>query len=482
MDTITVTIKLLGELFTWRSVLDILLIAALIFFLYRTFLRLGTGNIVLGIFLAIAVFIMASLLDLTGVKWIYSNVSHVAVIAIIVIFQPELRKMLERAVSLRRTEVGEARVDVSDVVGEALFKLAEQNRGAIVVFPGKEPIREWFQGGFRLNAEPSYPLIMSIFDPNSPGHDGAVIIINGKLTHFGVRLPGSQTNRLSAEYGTRHNAALGLSEVSDALVLVVSEERGEVSIFHQGKIKKAHDRIDVSSSIEMHWKQIASYPFKLSKTRRRWILGPQVILSTALAVIFLSTLYLAKGQIVEKVLNVPVEFIGTPKNMVLVGEKVSEVKLHLTGPKPDLDSLTPYQLSVKIDLSKSMPGKQTFVITEEEIKLPRNVQLLDAVPSNLTLTLSSIMEHDIPVKAQMVGKLPKGLELRSVKIRPEKVRVLSPLTEGAHKGVSVTTTPIYLENLKETTSLSCKIIAPPNIQPAERRWPDVEVSIEITPK
>ena len=154
----------------------------------------------------------------------------------------------------------------------------------------------------------------------------------------------------------------------------------------------------------------------------------------------------------------------------------------MAGPKPDLDSLTPYQLTVKIDLSKGMPGEQTFIIDEKKIKLPRGIQLLDAVPSNLTLKLASIIEQDVPIKPQLVGELPKGLRLKLLEVKPEKVRALSPSGEGnQQKEISVTTTPIYLENLRGTTSIYCKIVAPPNIQPLDRRWPDVEVRIAVGP-
>jgi DNA integrity scanning protein DisA with diadenylate cyclase activity len=115
-------------------------------------------------------------------------------------------------------------------IADALYRLAEERHGAIIVLPGKEPIQEWLAGGFVLDAEPSFPLLMSIFDPHSPGHDGALIVEKGRLSQFGVRLPISDTNKLPAVFGTRHHAAMGLSEKSDAMVLVVSEERGAVSL------------------------------------------------------------------------------------------------------------------------------------------------------------------------------------------------------------------------------------------------------------
>ncbi|MGD8258239.1 MAG: diadenylate cyclase, partial [Desulfobacterales bacterium] len=173
---------LIKGMFGWKAIVDIVIIAAGLFFLYHTLLRLGTWRIVAGIMLAAFLFLIANFLDLKGLEWIFGNFSQVAAIALVVIFQPELRKIFERAASVRRSEIRDAGAELSHMIVDSLTKLAAQRRGAIMVFPGKEPIKEWLSGGFRLDAKPSIPLIMSIFDPNSPGHDGALIIQNGKFT------------------------------------------------------------------------------------------------------------------------------------------------------------------------------------------------------------------------------------------------------------------------------------------------------------
>jgi DNA integrity scanning protein DisA with diadenylate cyclase activity len=193
---ITKLTTLIKGMVGWQAMVDIFMIAAGLFFLYRTLLRLGTWRIVAGILVAMFIFLIANFLDLKGLEWIFGNLSQVALIALIVIFQPELRKIFERAASVRRSEIRDVGDELSHMIIDSLMKLAEQRRGAIVVFPGKEPLQEWLSGGYRLDAKPSSPLIMSIFDPNSPGHDGALIVEKGKFTRFGVRLPISQSSKL----------------------------------------------------------------------------------------------------------------------------------------------------------------------------------------------------------------------------------------------------------------------------------------------
>ena len=476
-----VSLQLLQEMISWRAVLDILLLAVLIFVLYRTLSRLGTWKILTGLLIATVVFILANLLDLTGIEWIYANVSQVAVIALIVIFQPELRKLLERAASVKRADSGDRLADISGIISDALEALSRQKRGAILVFPGKEPLEEWLTGGHKLDAAPSYPLVMSIFDPNSPGHDGALILENGRCTRFGVRLPVSKTAQLSEDYGTRHHAAMGLSEVSDALVLVVSEERGSIMLFKQGKSFQLSGKPRIADAIRSHWKTTAAYPIQIRRGLPRWLLAPQAFISLMVAAALWAGLTFARGEMLEKVFTAPIEYTTVPENLALVGDRVTETKLYLYGPKAELNALSPNQLSIKVNMSGSKPGTQTFYITGETIKLPTRIRLVDADPASFKLTLAQIVSREVAVKPQLVGRLPAGLAIKSVKVIPEKIIVTLPAAIGAQAVTSVTSTPIYLETIREKTTILCKIIAPPNIQSIDKRWPDVEVIIDVGP-
>ena len=463
----------------WKAVVDIVLIATGLFFLYHTLLRLGTWRILAGIMLAAFLFFIANVLDLRGLEWIFGNFSHVAVIALVVIFQPELRKIFERAASVRRFEIRDSGAELSHMIMDSMIKLAAQRRGAFVVFPGKEPVQEWLSGGFKLDARPSIPLIMSIFDPNSPGHDGALIIQKGKFTRFGVRLPISQSSKLPDEFGTRHHAAMGLSEKSDALAIVVSEERGKISIFSNGKFRQLDDPEKLERAITSHWKHTSSYPFELPGGRKRWLVLSQMLISLCLAVFFWSALIIAQGEMLEKIVTVPVEYTASPADLILVGDKQKEVRLHLAGSKADLDSINPAEFNIKIDLSKAVAGKQIFLIGGENLRLPRNVKLLDMVPSSMELTLAPIVEQEVNIKPQLIGKLPTGLKIIKIKVIPPKIKVLSPEADGKKQVVDVITTPIYLESINNDTRLYCKIIAPPAVQPVDKRWPDVEVAIKV---
>ncbi|MEW5724369.1 MAG: CdaR family protein, partial [Thermodesulfobacteriota bacterium] len=179
----------------------------------------------------------------------------------------------------------------------------------------------------------------------------------------------------------------------------------------------------------------------------------------------------------------PVEFTATPENLALVGDKPAEVKLHLAGPKSDLDSLDQGHVTVKISLDNVLPGNQTVVVSEENVELPRNVKLLEADPPSFVISLKELTEKEAPIKPQLVGKLAENLKLAGVEVHPKTVRVLAPVGEAKKDGqLVVMTTPIYLESITENTLIFCKVIAPPNLQPVDKRWPDVEVVVKVRSK
>jgi diadenylate cyclase len=482
LDRLLISTKFLEELVGWKAALDVFLIATLLFFIYRTFRGLGTWRVLLGILIAVTIFVMASLLQLEGMTWVYSNLSQVAVLGIIVIFQPEIRKVFERTVSLRRNKANNGNSGLSIMIGDALFALSEQRRGAILVLPGKESVRQWLSGGFSVDAKPSFPLFMSIFDPHSPGHDGALIIRNGKITWFGTRLPISKSDNLPSDYGMRHNAAMGLSEVTDALVVAVSEERGTITTFFRGKMEKVTGKAELREKIESHWKKTFSYLPKGFLRQHKWELTFEICSSAILASIFWVFLVTFHTQIFERSVVLPIEYTSIPQNLALVTTKTTQINLQLAGPRAELDAFRASRSSVKVDLSKAMAGKQTLAISEDSIQLPKRVRILAMEPSSLSISLEEILLKEAIIRPQLVGKLPPGLELVSIEVSPRKIKVLTPTSANRRGEISLITTPIYMEGIKEDTTIFCKIIGPSHIQPADKRWPDVQVEIRVIPK
>jgi uncharacterized protein (TIGR00159 family) len=469
---------LFHEFLTWQAILDIVIITTGLFFLYRTLVRLGTWKIVVGIVAAFLVIALASILNLEGITWIFQNVSNVAAIALIVIFQPELRKVFEKVVSLQKKKTVSVDDGLIDIVAQSLWQLAKQKIGAIIVYPGKEPVQEQLSGGHRLEAELSSPLIMSIFDPHSPGHDGAVVVEDNKLTSFGVRLPISQTSRLPEDYGTRHHAAMGLAEQTDALVLVVSEERGVVSAFKDRAMKILGSATQIGTVIRDHNNRSGILDMELVSLLHRRTLIP-IGVSLAIAIVFWSTLITVNRQVVEKTFPVSLEYIPPSDGLMLIDEKAEELRVHITGPKSEVDSFVMSKPIALVDLSKMVKGKQTILITADNLGLPPELTFLGSEPAKIEVNLASMIKKTIQVVPQLVGTLPGNLRLKSVRVVPKEVQVMLPSLKKGEKSPSVATTPVYLNSIQGDSQIFCKIIADPTIQPMLKPWQDVEVIIEV---
>lgn len=466
---------------TWQAFLDIFLFAAGIFFLYRTLVNLGTWKIFYGILVAAAFFILASLFDLKGIEWVYKNVSQVAVLSLIVIFQPELRKIFEKAAFIRRVKSKNFDERFAGILAESVAQLAKNGIGAIIVIPGEEPVEEWISGGFPLNGEPSKPLILSIFDPNSPGHDGALILQDGMFTQFGVRLPVSRSGRLSEEYGTRHQAAMGLCEKTDALIIVVSEERKQISLFQRGFRKPVSDQADIIQKIISHCRDTGFFEKLKPDNRKKKVM----LLEIAASIIAASVLWFAiisdQGEVLERVVTVPVEYTATTDDVMMTGEKAKEARLHLSGARSDINAVSPNSMSVKIDLAKAAAGRQTILLSKENISLPKGVKLLDIEPPNVEINIVKLIKVRLPVKPQLVGTLSSQYRLKSIEVKPNEIEVLIPSGKDGKSHREITTTPVYLENIQKNMTLFCKIISSPVIQPVDKQWPDVELNLVIEP-
>src|SRR5919112_6164292 len=169
-----------------------------------------------------------------------------------VIFQEELRQLFERIAvwSLARKRTPTLGLSTSDILVRTVADLAKERVGALIVIRGNDPLERHITGGIPLNGKLSAPLLKSIFDPHSPGHDGAVLVEQDSIARFAAHLPLSKDLRQLANVGTRHSAGLGLAELTDALCIVVSEERGTISIARDGKLREVENLQQLGASIE----------------------------------------------------------------------------------------------------------------------------------------------------------------------------------------------------------------------------------------
>lgn len=224
------------------DVLDILIVAYVMCYLYSMIkdtkaATLLKGLIVLGFFT-----LLSSWFDFYVVNWLLQKIMAMVLIALPIVFQPELRKTLERigrGKLFRKNNLAKEKADqaIEEIVGAAV-SMARHKVGALIVLEQQTGLSDYIETGTLIEASISQELLMTIFAHNTPLHDGAVIIREGKLMAAGCLLPLTEDRTLSRELGTRHRAAIGMSEQTDAWIIVVSEESGTISIAHEGKLQR----------------------------------------------------------------------------------------------------------------------------------------------------------------------------------------------------------------------------------------------------
>lgn len=243
------TLTLLGGGLTtsyWTVVLDVVLVALIFYSVYLLLQETRAMRILYGVLILAVIYLVGQALNLTALNFLLQSVFAVTLVAIPVVFQPELRAALER---IGRGEIvssllTRSKLPVETVIqdlGLVLERLAARKTGALVVVERQTGLKDLAQTGVRLDARLSPELLMTIFHEASPLHDGAVLVRGDRVVAASVFLPITD-ERLDLELGTRHRAALALSKETDAIVLVVSEETGKISLAVRGKLNRGLDR------------------------------------------------------------------------------------------------------------------------------------------------------------------------------------------------------------------------------------------------
>ncbi|GGS00531.1 diadenylate cyclase CdaA [Deinococcus sedimenti] len=218
-----------------RDVLDILLVTFLVYQGYLLVSGTRAVNVVRGILVFAAVWVAAQLLNLTTLSYLLGRAGTVGIFALIVLFQPELRAVLERVGRPRGRDTGASGAALQDLA-RAMERLAERKTGALIAIERRTPLGEYAATGVSLDALVSVPFLEALFARNAPLHDGGVIIQGSRVIAAGCLFPLQSSDGTYRRYGTRHRAAIGLSELTDAVVLVVSEERGSMRVALQGRL------------------------------------------------------------------------------------------------------------------------------------------------------------------------------------------------------------------------------------------------------
>ncbi len=373
------------ELFRPEDLLDILIVGAVLW-AGLAWVRQSPARLALpGVAGLVLLYVAARRLGLELTAALLQGVSAVLVVVFVVVFRNELRRLYDQLSvwGLRRRPAAPAETSVDTIV-RAVVRLAADRTGALLVFPGREPLERHLEGGIALDAVVSEPLLMSLFDASSPGHDGAVLVAGNRIARFAVHLPLSANRVQLGQLGTRHAAALGLAERTDALCVVVSEERGTVSVARNGGLRKLSDPSRVVDELLAFGEAIAPTEPARPPWRAlhdRWREGA---VSFALTVA-LWALLVPGANVVEDRREVKVFVDNMPQGWVLEAVDPPAVEVVVRGRRRDLVLANAGDLEARLDGFLVQLGRRTFEIPEHRIERPARVEILKVEPAKVRL-------------------------------------------------------------------------------------------------
>jgi uncharacterized protein (TIGR00159 family) len=375
----------------WQDFLDIVLLSILAYHLFVWFEGTKALKAVVGLLVLGLIYTLSETWGLFLTTWVFRILWQVLVILIIVLFQSEIRQVLEKVNPLERIGLRASSTPFKWVPGlaRALFRLAEKRTGALVILERRDRAEEWVTAGQSLEAEPTPELLESIFSKESPLHDGAVIVKNGMLVRAACYLPLSTAEHLPKEWGTRHRAGLGISEHCDALAVMVSEERGTVSVAREGQAEQVKSPEELSEVIS---KGLSATLFR-EPTWKEWLrqLGThrwRAKLASLILICFL-WLLLAGQQDFMATLEVPIEVSHLPSDLVIKEPADLTARIKVRGLRRNVSMLNRKNVQIQVEGGRLKPGKTTFTLGREDIVLPNTrVDIVDISPSRVSLTFA----------------------------------------------------------------------------------------------
>jgi len=292
----------------------------------------------------------------------------------------------------------------------------------------------------------------------------------------GCYLPLSENPTLPQPYGTRHRAGIGITERCDAIAIIVSEERGEVSLAVRGRIELVGNAEELKSRLES---MIAT---PQQKTKGSWQgafttnLIPKSISFILVCVLWV---FIGGQPRAEIWMNVPLEYRNMPANMEIVGDLVNRVEVGIRGPRTLISSISPDQLKAFVDLSQSMAGANHVRLTPDNVRAPLGTEITKVAPSSVRIRLEDIKSRSVPVKAHLVGKLLRPLRLKGVVVEPPEIVLQGPA--GILKKVrEIFTEPVDLGEVNESLQISVPLeITPQQLRLAPDQPSQVTVHIRV---
>jgi diadenylate cyclase len=467
-----------------QDILDVIIIALMIFALLTWFKTRASRFVLIGITLLGGVYLAARFFQLYLTTIVLQGFFAISLFVLVVIFQDDLRGFFEKLAILGT--IGKKFPSLSglkgtaEIISQTAANLAKKRVGALIVLQGTDPLDRHINGGTDLDGIVSEPLLESLFDPHSIGHDGAVIINGDRVTKFGCHLPLSVNTSHYGNIGLRHTAALGLSERSDAICVVVSEEKGTISLAYLENLATISNAASLHETLEQFY--IRNTPTKKSHPALNWL--KENTLEKIIALVLACLLWVAFGyqrEIVRRDFIIPIEYKNIPLNWQIDEPQVTETKVILQGPDQAFRLLDERSLKLSMDLAAVTDRKREFTLTGSMVNAPSNLTVADIVPAKIHVYASKSIPWTLPVNINTQNSLAEHLSLQKMSITPSKVRVLIG-AQVKPEQIKIETEPIDLQKIFFTTTLNTKIALPAGVSFPDGQSSTARVLIKVKNK
>jgi diadenylate cyclase len=442
----------------WQDIIDILLNAYILFRLYVLFRGTHVMRVVAGIAFMWLFQRVATQVGLVVTSWVLQGITAAAALIIIIVFRNEIRSVLQ-AQNLRAILWGFPKKNTMtpvDILTESVSELSRRRIGALIVVPGKDDIKDLVQGGVEWQGLVSKEMLLSVFWNGNPIHDGAAIVIGKRITRVGTILPLSQRQDIPERFGTRHRAALGLAQASDAMVIVVSEETGNMILAKGHEIIDIHDNQVLRYNLRRHL-GIAQESVKgIKRESLELTAAGMICLVLMLGVWFSFTTAMDTLRVIE----VPVEFTNRKADLDIIGTSTSNINLYLIGSGPLIRNLRSDQVKVSVDLGKGELGTNTFNLSSKNVSLPPGIRLNLMEPVDLTVSLDKMAAKRLPIQINWVGLPPEGMQIKTVSLSPSTIRLVGP-SRQLEAIDTVYTEPVDIGELRSSGTFFVRLILEP---------------------
>ncbi|MDJ0621653.1 MAG: diadenylate cyclase [Desulfocapsaceae bacterium] len=463
----------------WQDVLDIAINSYLLFRLYILFR--GTNIIRMLVVIGILWLLKRISADMGMIvtSWVVQGIIAATALIIIIVFRNEISTVFQMR-SLRSFFWGIPQRQVQtpiDIIADSVGELAKRKLGALIVLPLKKGLDDIIHGGLLWQGKLSTEMLVSIFLHDSPVHDGAIVIQGNQVVKVGAILPLSKDTDLPSHFGTRHRAAAGLSEQTDALIVVVSEERGGITVFKDQSIINIDKTMDLSDVLLRYTGSIS--PTREAKSQRVEL---GAVAATCLLVVAGIWFSFARGMDTFTTLQVPIEFVNRGQNIEIFNASVGSVQLQVSGSRSLINSVNPDQIQVKLDLANVVPGKNIVPISSKRISLPPGIDLKQIEPQSVTVNVDFLKRKKLSVQPNWIGKLPAGLIMSNATTDPATIEVIGG-SLALQDLRTVYTEAIPLNNLRTDGKITVGLmLLPTSLKAVNDSQNSVEVSYTIIPR